>query len=195
MVRNILKLTLFIIISLFFNSCNRIVDGSTLLSGNQKFRSGDYQGAIINYLKGVDSQINRDYFYYNLGNVYSALGESPSAFSVWELTDGGESSQLKFSLEYNKGYLKYQEGNYEEAYSHFRNALQLMPSNLHAKINLELSLNKISAATNNQQSRTTSVPEKIGESDETARILDYVKQKEAMTWGVDYQPRELENDW
>ena len=89
---------------------NVLVESSRILSGNQKFRSGEYQDAIIDYLKGLDSDTNKDYFYYNLGNVYSSLGESPSAFSVWNMADGESNSVLKFSLLYNKGYLEFQEG-------------------------------------------------------------------------------------
>jgi len=103
---------------------------------------------------------------------------------------------LKFSLLYNKGYLEFQEGNYELAYNHFRQALMLMPSNIKAKINLELSLNKMSAATYNQApDKSSDESGSSGESDETTRILEYIRQKEAMTWGLNYQEKELENDW
>lgn len=196
MVRNILKFVLLTISFSLLFSCERLLESSTLLAGNQKFKSGEYQESIIHYLKGLDSETNKDYFYYNLGNVYSSLGESPSAFSVWNLTDGESSSTLKFSLLYNKGYLEFQDGNYELAYNHFRNALQLMPSNIKAKINLELSLNKMSAATYNQSTEKTG--EDLGENgatEETSRILEYVRQKEAMTWGLNYQEQNLENDW
>ncbi len=196
MVRNILKLLLIFTSLVFLSSCERLLESSTILAGNQKFRSGNYQESIIDYLKGLDSETNKDYFYYNLGNVYSSLGESPSAFSVWNLADGESNNSLKFSLLYNKGYLEFQEGNYELAYNHFRQALQLMPSSIKAKINLEISLNKMSAATYNQ------TPDKSGEdlensgaTDETTRILEYVRQKEVMTWGLNYQEQELENDW
>lgn len=196
MVRNILKLLLISASLVLLSSCERLLESSTILSGNQKFRSGNYQESIIDYLKGLDSDTNKDYFYYNLGNVYSSLGESPSAFSVWNLTDGESNSSLKFSLLYNKGYLEFQEGNYELAYNHFRQALLLMPSSIKAKINLEISLNKMSAGTYHQ------IPDKLGEdighrgaTDETTRILEYVRQKEAMTWGLNYQEQKLENDW
>ncbi|MGL1892340.1 MAG: tetratricopeptide repeat protein [Spirochaetaceae bacterium] len=196
MVRNILKLITIIFLTTFVTSCDRLVQSSTILAGNQKFRSGRYQEAIIDYLKGVDSKTNKDYFYYNLGNVYSSLGEYPSAFTVWNLADGQENSSLEFSILYNMGYLEYQEGNYEDAYLHYRQALKLMPSNISAKINLELSLNKMSAANYNQTpelSDNDTTP--AGASDETTRILEYVKQKEAMTWGTSHQNQDVENDW
>jgi len=196
MVRNILRFIFICASLLMLSSCERLLESSTILAGNQKFRSGNYQESIIDYLKGLDSETNKDYFYYNLGNVYSSLGESPSAFSVWNLADGESNSSLKFSLLYNKGFLEFQEGNYELAYSHFRQALLLMPSSIKAKINLELSLNKISAATYNQSPENNGDSlESEGESDETTRILEYVRQKEAMTWGLNYQEQELENDW
>ncbi len=194
MVRNILRLIMSLIILFSISSCSRLMEGSTILAGNQKFRSGSYQGAIIDYLKGVNSVINKDYFYYNLGNVYSSLGEYPSAFSVWNLADGIEDYQLMFNLLFNKGFLEYQEGHYKEAYDLYRQALVLMPGNIKAKINLELSLNKMSAATHNQ-TKTEKKKDLKGASDETVRILEYVKQKEAMTWGLEQQDQEFENDW
>ena len=196
MVRNILKILIVFSFLSIFSSCERLVESSTILSGNQKFRSGEYEEAIIDYLKGLDSKTNQDYFYYNLGNVYSSLGESPSAFSVWNIANGESNSVLKYSLMYNKGYLEFQEGNYDFAYNHFKEALKLMPSSINAKINLELSLNKMNAATYNQNSEAKQNEyNDNGASDETSRILEYVKQKEAMSWGLEYQEQELENDW
>lgn len=196
MVRNILKFILLISSFFIILSCNRFMESSTILAGNQKFRSGHYQDSILDYLKGVDSEIYKDYFYYNLGNVYSSLGENPSAFSVWNLADGESSNSLKFSLLYNKGCLEFQEGNYESSYNLFRQALLLIPSSIEAKINLELSLNKMSAASTNQlPDSPPQDPENKGASDETTRILEYVRQKEAMTWGLNYQEQALENDW
>lgn len=195
MVGNFLKIVILVLV-LFSTSCERLLESSTLIAGNQKYRSGEYQGAIMDYLKGVDSDTNRDYFYYNLGNVYSSLGESPSAFAVWDRTDGRVNSQLKFSLLYNRGVLEFQDGNYEKAYEHFRQALTLMPSNIEAKINLELTLNKMSAANYNQLNETINLSDnEVGESDETTRILEYVRQKEVMTWGTTYQEDPAVNDW
>lgn len=195
MVRNFLKL-LTVSVLLLSTSCERLLESSTLIAGNQKYRSGEYQGAILDYLEGVESDTNRDYFYYNLGNVYSSLGESPSAFAVWDRTDGRVNSKLKFSLLYNRGVLEFQDGNYEQAYEHFRQALTLMPSNIEAKINLELTLNKMSAANYNQVNEAITKSESdIGESDETTRILEYVRQKEVMTWGTTYREEPDVNDW
>lgn len=196
MVRSILKSLLFIAALLSITSCERLVESGTIIAGNQKYRSGEYQEAIIDYLKGVNSESNRDYFYYNLGNVYTSLGEYPAAFSIWSRTDGGVNSQLKYNLLYNRGFLEFKLGNYKDAYNLFQQALIIMPSSINAKINLEITLNKMSAASYNQN------PEKSdknlgvkGTSDETQRILEYVRQKEAMSWGINHQGQELENDW
>lgn len=196
MVRNILKILVSLTIVSVLYSCDRLVESGTIIAGNQKYRSGEYQEAVINYLKGFDSESNRDYFYYNLGNVYSSLGEYPSAFSIWELTDGGVNTKLKFNLLYNRGFLEYQLGNYKEAYRLNREALAVMPSNIKAKINLELSLNKMNAASYGLSSESESaVNKEVFESDETKRILEYVRQKEAISWGSEQREQELENDW
>lgn len=194
MVRNIL---IFLLLLFVFTtqSCERLIESSSLITGNQQFRSGEYQESIISYLKGLESQESKDYFYYNLGNVYSYLGEYPAAFSVWSHTDGGESPALKFNLLYNKGYLEYQLGNYLKAYNLFKAALNINPASIEAKINLELSLSKMSVANYSQGSESAESDQEINESDETTRILEYVKQKENMTWGTTHQDQELENDW
>ena len=195
MVRNILKITVLLVLLLSLNSCEKLLEGSTLISGNQKYRSGKYQEAILGYLKGYYSKVNGDYFYYNLGNVYTALGEYPSAFSVWSLADGGNNPMLHYNLLYNMGFLKFQLGDYEEAYDLFKRALILQPSSIKAKINLELSLNKMSAANFSQNPDDKPSGDDQGASDETTRILEYVRQKENMTWGSEDQDHGLENDW
>ncbi len=196
MVRNLLKISVALLVCLSFTSCERLLESGTILSGNQKYRSGEYQEAIIDYLKGFNSESNRDYFYYNLGNVYSSLGEYPSAFSIWGRTDGGVNSKLKFNLLYNRGFLEYQLGNYEESYKYNKRALMIIPSSIKGKINLELSLNKMNAATYGQSTdRAQRSSGSSSESDETKRILEYVRQKEAVSWGSDHQEQNLENDW
>ncbi|OQY37831.1 MAG: hypothetical protein B6229_07530 [Spirochaetaceae bacterium 4572_7] len=194
--RNILKTISIIVIILSLTSCERLTEGATLISGNQKYRSGNYQGAIIDYLKGVESSANMNYFHYNLGNVYSSLGEYPAAFSVWSRATHITNPQLKYNLLFNIGFLKYKLGDYREAYELYRDALVLMPYKLEAKINLELCLSKMSAGTYSPKGE---IPKKesdnSGVTDETTRILEYIRQKEAMTWGTEYQASGIENDW
>jgi tetratricopeptide (TPR) repeat protein len=192
MVRNIVILCFILMLT----SCEKINELSSIIIGNQQVKNGDYQGAVVSYLKGIDSENYREYYFYNLGNIYSYLGEYPSAFFVWEKAKEVTNPVMQYNLLYNKGVLEYQKGKYKEAYLEFKKALVINPNKIEAKINLELSLQKMNVANYSSVVAPVRATGQSGSiSDETTRILEYVIKKEEMVWIKAQKQTDSVKDW
>ncbi|MBR6565665.1 MAG: tetratricopeptide repeat protein, partial [Spirochaetaceae bacterium] len=80
------------------------------------------------------------YSIYGLATTYIMQGETEAALGrLQEITPDAPES-LAFAALYNSGVISYNQGNYQEAATLFRKALEIDGSSLDAKINLELSL-------------------------------------------------------
>ena len=181
--------------SLFFLvSCSDWGDGWAIVQGNAAFQRGEFQKASLNYLAAQDAS---DVVNYNLGNVYNALGETNTALAVWARISRPGFEELSYRLAFNKGYLLYQRGQYEEACQEFRMALLMKPSSLDAKRNLEICLLKT-------QSFGTSLPARSRNGDRTdpgetqKALLDYINRLEGTRWKANNQPEATvlsSSDW
>lgn len=195
MVRNVLKILTVLLGAAILSSCLKLEQSVIVISGNESYRSGDYQDSIMSYLDGIKMDEYKEYFYYNLGNVYTSLGEYPSAMEAWDKAALSREPLLLFDIYFNQGLLEYQLGHYDNAYNMFREALKINSRDIDAKINLEISLKKINASLKGGRSPVKTDRNGEESSDETKRILDYVKRKEGVTWGKKEQDGPLENDW
>lgn len=163
-------------------SCGNSAPSTRVLAGNLSYGRGQYQKAILQYLRADDEiRVGKDVIYYNLANVYYALGEGDAALKSWSMAESDtDDADILFRIAFNRGVLYYQRGRYDESYRAFRNALTIRPSDIDAKINLEDSLSRIRSAV--PQSSLTG-ENRISEGDEDSqRLLDYVKRKEADSW-------------
>ena len=115
---------------------------------------------------------------YNIGTVYYALGEPASALEVWSNARPEDESELAFYLEFNRGVLAYESGNFREAFIRFRRALELDPASIEAKVNIEFALEKLETRGEERS--------KIDESDsipsEVERVLKYLERLEENVW-------------
>lgn len=168
-----------------FSSCSFLEPRINVFSGNYSFQKGNYQEALIHYIKALESENEIDIIYYNMGNVYYALGEEVSTFGIWENASGSLEDEVRFRLIYNKGILYFQQGRYEEAYNAFRQALLLKPSSREAKINLEQAFFKESALKSRKTvNRDVELPRNDQfKADDTERLMQYIIIKEENIWG------------
>ena len=180
----VLVLTLFF--ALFISSCSNPAAYYTVWSGNNSFAGGDYQEANTAYLKALQGEVYSSYVNYNLGNVYYALGEGDAAAAAWEKAVFTESRELMFRTVYNRGVLEFETGNYEEAFGSFRDALELKPESLDAKINLEYSLRRMNADADSSQGSASGAGDSGDDSgsDDIKRVLEFIKRKDAGLWSV-----------
>ncbi len=177
------------------SSCNFKTDGLLVVRGNYFFDKGNYNRALIDYYRLLDSdkgvsskETYEKYLLYNIGTVYLANGEFRVA--IPKLMEAAKCSVVKdrelcFRSNFNLGYIYYQLGEFDKAIEHFISALEVKPQSIAAKRNLEVSLRRLHL--NVSSSESFSLSKKRGEKGkgmETAalRLLDYVMSKEESLW-------------
>lgn len=185
-----------VILALLSVSCSDSSSSVNVLAGNMSYAGGQYQKSILQYLSAYDAvKAGKDVVYYNLANVYFALGEGDAALRSWALAeDNTENTDILFRVAFNRGVLYYHWGRYDEAYRSFRRALLLKPSDIDSKINLEDSLSRIRSAVP-QLASTESIAGEKSDKD-SQHLLDYVRRKEADAWSAQStESGESVNDW
>jgi tetratricopeptide (TPR) repeat protein len=146
--------------------------------GNQAFYHGNYQGAVINYLEAAENDTHSEWIAYNLGNTFYVLGEYTSAQEEWKKAEKAESEKIRFHLLFNRGVVLYKEGQYEDSYLAFKEALRIRPGSWAAKVNLEYALEKMDLQQNVSQQSASSQRSRQEEGENTQRILEYVRRRE-----------------
>jgi tetratricopeptide (TPR) repeat protein len=164
-----------------------------VIQGNYHYGRGQYQEAIVSYMRALEAGSSAGWIQYNLGAAYYSLGETEAAAAIWSQAEMTEDPTLQFHIAYNKGCLYYQMGKYREAYQEFRQALGFEPSAMDAKINLELSLRRMNSG-GREPPADKSGPHPAAE--DSGRILEYVKRKEGTKWtAADEIDSSGEEDW
>lgn len=175
------------LITVIFLSCssenhNRI----QILSGILDYKTQNYNEATAEFLKGeelADLQENsvlKSVSGFNLATTYLVLNENDVAadkFDTIETTDF-----LNFPLEFNKGIVAHRKGDNISAARHFKNALKIDPSNVDAKINLEIVQSKIPMASSENQQQETQVSESSETSPMTEGIFSLIKEADGKRW-------------
>ena len=168
-------------------SCSEWRAGLAVVQGNAAYQRGDFQKAGLNYLAAQKAGSSADVVNYNLGNVYNALGETNTALAVWNRIVRPADEEVAYRLAFNKGYLLYQRGQYDEACQEFRTALLMKPSSLDAKRNLEICLLKTQNFGSALPARTrTTDHTEPGETQKA--LLDYINRLEGTRWKANNRP-------
>lgn len=158
-----------------------------VLEGNYAVGQGNYQEATVHYLRALSTGDETDRVSYDLANVFHSLGEAEAALDLWKKASSTDDTQLLYGIAYNEGVQYYELGNYDQAYSSFRTALQYNPSSMDAKINLELSLRKIQGTQSQAEAASSQAPPKTQQAEqmsdqEATRVLEYIRRKEEQQW-------------
>ena len=173
----------FVVLSVsLLGSCRDSASSAQVLEGNMSFARGQYQKSILKYLEADDTgNTGKDVVYYNLANVYYALGEGEAALRLWAIVEEStENTDILFRVAFNRGVLYYHWGRYDEAYRAFRRALTIYPRDIDSKINLEDSLSRIRSEIPGENTADNTEENKGAE--DSRHLLDYIKRKEADTW-------------
>ena len=168
-------------------SCSDSQDGWAVVQGNAAFQRGDFQKAALHYLSAQRSGESLDVVNYNLGNVYNALGETNTALSIWNRISRPGSDELAYRLAFNRGYLLYQRGQYDQACQEFRTALMMKPSSLDAKRNLEISLLKTQSFGSALPARPR-VADRTDPGETQKALLEYINRLEGTRWKANNVP-------
>ncbi len=172
--------------SFTLTSCSFVEPYFLVMRGNYQFSGGEYQRSLVDYLRAQRPNF-QPWIHYNLGNLYWSLGETQSALRVWQSAEQISDTSIQFAVSFNRGILYFEQGMYSQSYDEFKNALVFDPSNIDAKINLELALAKLQAGNQLSISQKKSDVNATPEA-ESIRILEYMKRKEKQQW----QKREKE---
>lgn len=180
---------------LLLASCTEWGGGWAIAQGNAAFQRGEFQKASLSYLAAQDAGSSLDVVHYNLGNVYNALGETNTALAVWAQIGQPGSEELAYRLAFNRGYLLYQRGQYEDACREFRTALIMKPSSLDAKRNLEICLLKTQNFGTALPARSRTDRTDPGETQRA--LLDYINRLEGTRWKANNRPDlpVVSSDW
>ena len=186
----------FVFLVWILTGCSKLGPYLQVAQGARAYANGDYQQANIAYIEASKSGMYEEWVAYDLGAVYFALGEVDAAESEWQIADDTLDEDLSYRVHFNLGVLLYERGSYAQAYEKFRNALEINPAGIAAKINLELTIQKMEV--NDGNSTPPASPQSAGESSgEIDRIMNYLKKMEGEVWEstekLEYQllPRDL----
>lgn len=184
--RGPLSLAAVAVVLLGLASCTPYAPHGRVLRANYNVSRGEYQAAIVDYLRALESGEYELWLSYNLANVYHYLGESGAALDRWTNAQNADVTDLMFGAAFNSGVYLYEQGRYEEAFGRFRFALTIDPTNVDAKRNLELTLGKIDAESEIAEEGGTASAGVATQNAEGpgagTRMLDYVRRKEEQRW-------------
>ena len=163
------------------SGCSRLAPYARVARGNREYSGGDYQSANIAYIEAGKTEQHEMYVAYNLGTVYYALGEALAAEKEWLVASATDDPDLLYKAHYNLGVLYYDRGAYRDAYEKFRNALEINPAGLEAKLNLELTIEKLEVEGRKDAKPVDSAASGTAKG-EVDRILNYLRRIEGEEW-------------
>lgn len=160
-----------------------------VLDGNYRYMRGDYAGATISYIKALEKKSYSEWIYYNLGNVYNALGETDAAVEELLRATKTEYQEVLFRTHFNLGNIYFSLGKYEKAIDQYKQALKANQKEIDAKINLELAVEKMEKEKSIEQHQSLIKKQSDSfENTEINNILEYIKEREALVWKSLNQP-------
>jgi tetratricopeptide (TPR) repeat protein len=178
------------------SGCNGYAAHALTVRANYNVSRGEYQPAIVDYLRARENQLYDAWLAYNLGNVYHYLGESNAALERWDFARSSGAPELVYGANFNRGVYFFEQGRYREARRQFRIALEADPGSIPAKRNLELTLERLTAEAD--LTGETVPPDGTGDRAErqeevvsggSSRMLDYMRRREEQRWRANQQTR------
>ena len=154
-----------------------------VLFGNYRQSKGEYARATINYFRAAEGGQHQAVIRYDLANVYRSLGEiDAAAASLESAFEEARGRELRFRSAFNLGCISFQENDFQGAVRHFTEALRIEPNDWDAKINLELSLEKLQGGPGTPKPFEEPRAEPL--EDPYREVLDFVREREEMIWGA-----------
>ena len=186
-VRDALAISL---VALCFSSCSSEFEESKKILGavwnwNQK----KYTEAIADFSQSLAlAQENGDetikqYALYGLSVTYLMQNENNAAMEKINALSGSAPDKIRFASFYNSGIIAQRKGDYQKAAELFKNALLVDPTNVHAKVNLELSRNQQVQRAHESERQMTGADEiSQEESDLQKSVFNRIREKDQQQW-------------
>ena len=146
--------TLVLLIALLIDP-TKIGKINTLKSEAKKaYLAGDFKTAIEKYRYLVDSlHVQEDEVLLNLANSYFQLNDTTNAINQYQPLTQSTKNQLRSKAEQQLGVMANRKGKFEEALSHFKQAIKSDQTNEDARYNYELVKKKIEEEKKKQQQK------------------------------------------
>jgi Ca-activated chloride channel homolog len=118
---------------------------NTLKSEAKKaYHAADYKTAVDKYRFLTDSLlVKEDELSLNLANAYFNLNDTASAASSYQALGSSTDNTIRSVANQQLGILKNKQGKFEEALSHFKQAIKADPANKDARYNYEMLKKKL----------------------------------------------------
>ena len=176
------------VMTLFSGCSGQFSCGKKILEGKLEWNRKNYQQATVCFLDALNmAKQNNDsyleqYALYGLASTYLMLEENDAATERLGQIVPDATEEIRFAILYDLGLLAHKKGDYETAASYFKQALMIDGSDIQAKINLELSLEKIAVHNNIKERDITSVSENSEDQTLENAMYSMMREKEKNTW-------------
>lgn len=173
-----------------FTSCSsEFKESKKILDGVWNWNQKKYTEAIANFTQSLEEaeqngdETIKQYALYGLSVTYLAQNESKAALEKINSLSAGAPDKIKFASFYNSGIIAQREGNYQKAAELFKNALLVDPTNVRAKVNLELSRNQQVQRARESERQMTGADENSDDgSDLQKSVFNRIREKDQQQW-------------
>lgn len=170
-------------------SCGSVnSDRFTVLSGVFSWARQDWNRATGSFLKAAEAaeasgdQVLRDYAVYGLASTYLSQDENDAALvRLAEISDSA-TQEIGAGIWYQIGIAAYRRGKYIQAAQYFKKNLELDPTALDAKVNLELCHRSMETRESSGSGSPPGVSESREKSNEAEILFTMVRRKEQERW-------------
>ena len=179
-----------LLVMMIFSGCSASLsrrEGGNLISkSNFSFYTRDFLPATAGYLKAwkyCSDQEVKAYALYNLATTYLACGESHAAWEKYAAITDDAPDKIRFAAFYNMGIIACENGDYESGRILFQNALKIDGTNLSAKINMEMCLQKKEAMGHQNESQLTGAREDPDQQKNmNSSLFEHIKENDKKQW-------------
>ncbi len=177
-------------VALCLCSCSSEFDESKkILSAVWNWNQKQYTEAVAKFSQSLDeakannNETIKQYALYGLSATYLMQNENAAALEKINELSGSAPNKIKFAAFYNSGIIAQREGDYQKAAELFKNALLVDPSNVRAKINLELSYNQQAQRAKESERQLNGANEiSQEESDLQKSVFNRIREKDQQQW-------------
>ena len=178
------------LIAMSFVSCSsEFKESKKILDGVWNWNQKKYTEAIASFSQSLaqadenDDELIKQYALYGLSTTYLMQNENNAAIDKINSLSGSAPDTIRFAAFYNSGIISLREGNYQKASELFKNALLIDPSNVRAKVNLEISRNQqVQRARESERQMTGAGELSQEESDLQKSVFNRIREKDQQQW-------------
>ena len=166
------------LVALCLCSCSsEFYESKKILSAVWNWNQKQYTEAVAKFSQSLDEAKANNNETIKQYALYAAALEKINELS------GSAPNKIKFAAFYNSGIIAQREGNYQKAAELFKNALLVDPSNVRAKINLELSYNQQAQRAKESERQLNGANEiSQEESDLQKSVFNRIREKDQQQW-------------